>query len=142
MKYSENGYKLTKEFEGLKLLAYQDGGGVWTIGHGHTHDVKKGDIITAAQAQWLLEFDIQDSVDHVNEYVVVPLTQNQFDALVDFTFNLGNGALKGSTLLKKLNSGDYKGAAAEFQRWNKDNGKVVAGLTRRRKAEMQLFLAS
>lgn len=140
MEYSEDGYKLTKEFEGCKLMAYQDGGGVWTIGYGHTLGVKKGDMITGTQAQWFLEQDMQDAVDHVNQYVKVALTQDQFDALVDFTFNLGNNALKTSTLLKKLNSGDYAGASQEFLKWNHDNGKVVDGLTRRRKAEMQLFV--
>lgn len=140
MKLSNVGYALIKEFEGCELMAYQDGGGVWTIGFGHTLGVKKGDLITMEGAHRYLEQDAMDSVDAVNKLVKVVLTQNQFDALVCFTFNLGTGALKGSTLLRKLNSGDYAGASQEFQRWNKDNGKEVAGLTRRRKAEATLFL--
>lgn len=139
MKYSDNGYKLTKEFEGCRLLAYADGGGVWTIGHGHTKGVKKGDLITAEGAQRFLEFDVMDAVDAVNKLVKVQLTQNEFDALVDFVFNLGVGAFSTSTLLRKLNKGDFEGAVNEFLRWDHDNGKVVAGLTRRCKARKDLF---
>lgn len=139
MKYSDNGYKLTKEFEGLKLLAYQDGGGVWTIGYGHTKNVKKGDLITAEGAQRFLEFDVMDAVDAVNKLVKVQLTQNEFDALVDFVFNLGESQFTTSTLLRMLNKGDFVGAASQFKRWNLDNGKVEKGLVRRRKAEEDLF---
>lgn len=142
MKYSEAGYKLTKEFEGLRLMAYQDGGGVWTIGYGHTMGVKKGDLITEGQAQRFLEFDVMDSVDAVNKLVKVQLTQNEFDALVDFVFNMGEPQFTTSTLLRKLNSGDFKGAADQFKRWNLDNGKIEKGLVRRRKAEEDLFLSA
>lgn len=139
MKYSLNGYKQTQKHEGVRLTAYQDGGGVWTIGYGHTHGVQKGDVITLEHAQLFLGSDIEDSVEAVNKYVKVPLTQNQFDALVDFTFNLGTNALVTSTLLRLLNAGKYKEAQLQFIRWNKDNGKVVAGLTARRMDNAALF---
>lgn len=139
MKYSEEGLKLTMEFEGCRLKAYKDGGGVLTIGYGHTLGVKEGDVITQEQAVAYLRTDIQKAVDAVNRCVKVAVTQPQFDALVDFAFNLGGQALAGSTLLRKLNTGDYKGADAEFARWRFDNGKEVAGLARRRKAEADMF---
>jgi lysozyme len=141
--YSKNGLALTKQFEGCKLTAYQDSVGVWTIGYGHTGSIvnRMGVVITQAQADSLLMQDIARFEDGVNKLVKVPLNQNQFDALVDFSFNLGLGNLGSSTLLKKLNAGDIKGAAEEFLRWDKAGGKVLAGLTRRRKAERDLFLA-
>lgn len=141
MEYSEKGLALTQEFEGLRLTAYQDGGGVWTIGFGHTKGVKKGDVITKEQAISFLKADVADAVKAVNQYVTVLITQNQFDALVDFTFNLGTNAFKSSTLLRMLNSGNAAGAALQFKRWNQDNGKAVAGLTRRREAEASLFVS-
>jgi len=137
--YSERGLDLTREFEGIRLMAYLDGGGVPTIGYGHTKGVKLGDQCDMAQAvQWLRE-DVQEAVDAVNRLVKVKINQAQFDALVDFVFNLGAGAFTKSTLLRMLNAGDYTGAAGQFQRWNKDNGKVIAGLSRRRAAEARLF---
>jgi GH24 family phage-related lysozyme (muramidase) len=87
-----------------------------------------------------LQSDIRIVTSYVNRLVTVEINQNQFDALVDFTFNLGSGALAGSTLLKKLNAGDYEGAANEFKRWNHVNGKPSKGLTRRRAAEEKMFL--
>jgi lysozyme len=139
MKYSQNGLRMTETFEGLRLNAYLDGGGVPTIGYGHTHDVKLGDTCTQEQAEQWLEEDIASSEYDVNRLVKVDLTQDQFDALVDFVFNLGASQFARSTLLLKLNLHDYKGAAAEFKRWCFDNGKVVAGLVKRRAAEEQLF---
>ncbi len=137
--YSERGLDLTREFEGIRLQAYLDGGGVPTIGYGHTKGVKLGQECDMAQAvQWLRE-DVQEAVDAVNRLVKVKINQAQFDALVDFVFNLGAGAFAKSTLLRMLNAGDYTGAAGQFQRWNKDNGKVIAGLSRRRAAEARLF---
>lgn len=137
--YSERGLDLTREFEGIRLQAYLDGGGVPTIGYGHTKGVKLGQECTMAQAvQWLRE-DVQEAVDAVNRLVKVKINQAQFDALVDFVFNLGAGAFAKSTLLRMLNAYDYVGATAQFARWDKDNGKVVAGLTRRRAAEAKLF---
>lgn len=139
MEYSDKGLSLTQTFEGLRLNAYQDGGGVWTIGYGHTKDVKKGDVISAEQAASYLKADVAEAVVAVNKYVTVPITQNQFDALVDFTFNLGVTAFRYSTLLRLLNGGNTDGAAMQFKRWDHDNGVVVAGLTKRRKAEEVLF---
>lgn len=140
MTYGQKGLELTKSFESCRLMPYKDGGGVWTDGWGNTHRVVPGIAITQEKADNDLIMNVADAVDTVNDHVTVPLTQNQFDALVDFTFNCGAGAFKSSTLLKKLNAGDYGGAVAELARWNKDNGKVVAGLTRRRAAEQDLFI--
>lgn len=139
MQYGRTGLELTKHFEGCKLKAYRDGGGVLTQGYGNTHRVIEGSTITQEQAELDLMANVADAVDTVNDHVTVTLSQAQFDALVDFTFNLGPTAFKNSTLLRKLNAGDYEGAAAEFIRWNKDNGVVVDGLTRRRQAESALF---
>jgi len=140
--YSKNGLALTKQFEGCKLTAYQDSVGVWTIGYGHTGTFAvQGKTITQAFADQLLLADIAKFEAGVLKLVRAVINQNQFDALVDFSFNLGLGNLGSSTLLKKLNAGDIKGAAEEFLRWDKAGGKVLAGLTRRRKAERDLFLA-
>ena len=139
MTYSQDGLHLTEQFEGCKLEAYLDSVGVPTIGYGHTHGVTLGMTCTQEQAEeWLLE-DVQAAVNAVNSMVRVPLTQQEFDALVDFTFNLGSGSLQHSTLLRLLNSGDYQGAAGEFEKWDKAGGKVLAGLLRRRQAEEEMF---
>jgi len=138
--YSQNGLALTQQFEGLRLTAYQDQVGVWTIGYGHTgKDVLPNLTITQEQANNLLMQDVASAVAAVNRLVTVEFHQNGFDALVDFAFNLGNNALAGSTLLRKLNAGDPAGACAEFPKWCKAGGKTVAGLLRRRQAEQQLF---
>jgi lysozyme len=142
MEYSEAGLAKTKEFEGLRLNAYQDSGGVWTIGYGHTgKDVKRGMTITQEQADELLKKDVQWAVDCVNKAVTQAVNQNQFDAMVDFTFNVGCGAFRGSTLLRKLNADDSAGAAEEFLRWKFVKGVEVVGLLRRRQADRTLFLA-
>lgn len=139
MNYSKTGAQLTEAFEGCRLAAYQDQVGVWTIGYGHTSDVDEGLTCTQEQAeQWLLE-DVASAENDVNTHVAVPLTQGEFDALVDFAFNLGNGALNKSTLLNYLNQGNYEAAADQFERWDKAGGKVVAGLLRRRLAEKAEF---
>lgn len=139
MNYSTNGLELTKKFEGCVLKAYQDVANVWTIGYGHTDGVEAGQTCTQAQADaWLLA-DVQTAVSAVTKAVVVPLTQNQFDALVDFTFNLGEGALRKSTLLKLLNTKNYQSAAVQFPLWNHANGRENADLTARRLAEQTLF---
>jgi lysozyme len=139
--YSEAGISKTKEFEGLRLAAYQDVGGVWTIGYGHTgKGVSRGRTITQAEADELLRADIQWAVDCVNKAVTVPINQNQFDAMVDFTFNVGCGAFRSSTLLRRLTAGDTIGAADEFLRWKFVNKVESAGLLRRRKADRELFL--
>lgn len=139
MQYSLDGQYLTKSFESCRLTAYPDSKGVPTIGWGHTRGVKLGDTCTQEQADaWLLD-DIQEAVNIVNRLVHVPLTQHQFDALCDFTFNAGSGNFAGSTMLRKLNTGDYVGAASEFQRWDMCGNIHLAGLTRRRAAETLLF---
>jgi lysozyme len=132
---------LVKKHEGLRLEAYlPTPNDVWTIGYGHTHTTKQGQKITEAQAEALLRRDITWAEKAVNKSVVVPLTQNQFDALVSFVFNVGEGAFATSTLLRLLNSGEYEGAANQFLRWNRQKGRVLNGLTKRREEERALFL--
>ncbi len=139
MIYSKDGLHLTEQFEGCRLVSYQDQIGIWTIGYGHTAGVYKGMQCTQAQAETWLTQDIEESAHTVNRMVNVKLTQPQFDALVDFTFNLGSGNLASSTLLRLLNAGNYKAASHEFQKWNRAGGIVRDGLTRRRFAEENLF---
>lgn len=146
MQTSEKGIALIKQFEGCRLTAYQDSVGVWTIGYGWTNpvdgkQVKAGMTITQEVAERLLKTGMVSYENDVSKLVKVKLSQGQFDALVSFTYNLGARSLSTSTLLKKLNAGDYRGAADEFPRWNKAGGKVLAGLTRRREAERSLFLS-
>ena len=133
------GLALIKEFEGLRLKSYQDSIGVWTIGYGSTKGIEQGMTITQEQADSLLLDDVKDAESCVNSAVTVPLTQNEFDALVCFTFNLGCGNLRKSTLLRLLNQSDYDAASNEFKRWDKAGGHTLAGLTRRRLAEAKLF---
>ncbi len=139
MNYSEAGLDLTEESEGCRLVAYQDSVGVWSIGYGHTRGVVAGMTCTQAQAEAWLREDILSAIADVNRLVKVPLTQGEFDALVDFDFNLGGGALRGSTLLRLLNGGDHAGAAEQFERWDRAGGHVLAGLLRRRLAEEAEF---
>ena len=138
--YSKEGLALTENFEGLRLMAYQDVAGVWTVGFGHTGvGVRSGLAITQVEAEILLCSDIAASVSCVNSAVNVTLNQKQFDALVDFCFNVGRGNFLQSTLLRKLNAGDFNGAAQQFGAWVYAGGEVVSGLVRRRQAEAQLF---
>ena len=139
MKISENGLELIKHFEGCELEAYQCAAGVWTIGYGHTKDVKQGDKITKAIADSLLAEEMHEYEGYVNNAVKVDLNQDQFDALVSWTYNLGGGNLNASTMLKVVNSGDFEGVPAQIKRWNKAGGKVLEGLIRRREAEANLF---
>lgn len=139
MHTSQKGLDLIKSFEGLRLSAYKDVVGVVTIGYGTTSGVKMGDTITKERAEELLREDVARFEAQVLRLVKVPLTQGQHDALVSFVYNLGAGNLSNSTLLRLLNAGDYAGAAAQFDRWNKAGGKVLAGLVRRRAAERALF---
>lgn len=142
MTTSKNGYALIRASEGIRLFAYRDSTGVWTIGYGHTgNDVTPGLMITGIQADALLRQDVAVCERAVTALVKVPLTQGQFDALVDFVFNLGAASLRQSKLLRLLNASDYVGASSQFIRWNKAGGKVLAGLTKRRLAEQQLFLS-
>jgi len=138
--YSKNGLALTEQFEGCNLNAYQDQVGVWTIGYGHTgKDVYPGLAITLNQADALLASDVAASATFVNQVVTVELMQDEFDALVDFVFNLGRGAFAGSTLLKDINTSNFNAAASQFELWDHAGGQVVAGLLRRRQAEEALF---
>ncbi len=140
LSYGKDGLALTQSSEGCKLTAYQDVVGVWTIGYGHTgRDVYQGLTITQNQATALLLQDVQTSADCVNRLVAVSLQQDEFDALVDFVFNVGTGNFSTSTLLRLLNAGDFEGAAGQFERWDKAGGRVIAGLLRRRQAEEALF---
>lgn len=145
MTTSRVGINLITSFEDLVLTAYDDGVGVWTIGFGTTVytngvKVKKGDVCTLEQAKAFFTYDLKRFEAAVNSAVKVPLSQNQFDALVSLAYNIGEAAFKGSTLLKKLNAKDYQGAADQFPRWNRGGGQVMKGLVRRRAAERELFL--
>jgi len=139
MKCSQEGLALIKKFEGCKLKAYKCSAGVWTIGYGHTAGVKEGDVISQPEADELLEEDVAKFEKYVSSNVKVELNQSQFDALVAWTFNLGVGNLRESTMLKKLNNEDYASVPSEMKRWNKAGGKTLDGLIRRRKAESLLF---
>ena len=141
MQISKVGLDLIKQFEGLYLNSYRCPAGIPTIGYGHTAGVAMGQTITQQQADDYLRRDVRQFERAVSRQVTVPLTQGQFDALVSFAFNLGEGALAQSTLLRLLNAGDYAGAAAQFDRWNKAAGRVLPGLVRRRAAERALFEA-
>ena len=138
--YSNKGLALTKSFEGLRLEAYQDSAGVWTVGYGHTGPgVAEGMTVTDAEAEALLLADLADAVRCVNRKVTGTISQGQFDAMVDFCFNAGRGNFLQSTLLRKVNSVDFAGAAAQFGLWVHAGGEVVPGLVRRRKAEAEMF---
>ena len=139
MKISLEGLSLIKKFEGCRLKAYYCSGGVLTIGYGHTGGVKETDTITQEEADKLLKGDILKFEQYVEDNVMVELDQSQFDALVAWTFNLGPGNLRESTMLKKLNNGEYESVPFEMRRWNKAGGKTLDGLIRRREAESLLF---
>tara|TARA_R100001129_G_scaffold130188_2_gene92093 strand:- start:2086 stop:2529 length:444 start_codon:yes stop_codon:yes gene_type:complete len=139
MEISQEGLSLIKKFEGCELEAYKCAAGVWTIGYGSTNNVNEGMEISQERADMLLLEDVEVFEEAVNKLIEVPLEQNQFDALVSWTFNLGSTNLKNSTLLKVLNDKDYEGVPAQIKRWNKAGGKVLQGLVRRREAEALLF---
>lgn len=140
MKVSDACVQLVKTFEGLSTSAYVCPAGVVTIGYGHTRNVEKGQVITEKLATVLLMEDLASVAEEVARILGdTQVSQNEFDALCSFTFNLGSGNLLKSTLLKKLTAGDRKGAAQEFLKWNKAGGRSLAGLTRRREAEKRLF---
>ena len=145
MSTSQNGIDLISSFEGCELVAYLCPAKVWTIGFGTTVypngvKVKKGDTCTLEQAKQFKAHDLKRFEKTVNDLVKVSLTQNQFDALVSLTYNIGTGAFEKCTLLKKLNVSDYQGAADQFTVWNKGGGKVLQGLVNRRAKERELFL--
>ena len=148
MELSDKGVKLITEFEGLYLKAYDDrgkkGGGVWTIGFGTIQypdetPVQPGDTCTKEQAVEWFNFEIKEKEEGVTDLIDVDLTQDQFDVLVSFAYNLGIGCLKSSTLRKLLNNENYDAVPHEILKFDHDNGKVVAGLTRRRRAEAHLW---
>ena len=139
MKISDRGVSLIKRWEGFRADAYLCPAKVWTIGYGHTATANRGQCITKERAEELLKEDVARYEDAVRLLVRVPLNQNQFDALVSFTFNLGIGALRQSTLLKKLNKGQYVSAAYELDRWVYAKGKKLPGLVSRRLEEKKLF---
>lgn len=137
-----NGLPLLKKYEGCKLQAYQDIVGVWTIGYGETKGVKKGMVITQAEADKMVQDRYDEFENGVKNLVKVPLTDNQLGALTCFAYNVGLSAFKNSTMLKLLNSGaNATTVAAEFAKWNKAGGKPVQGLTNRRADEAALFLS-
>lgn len=142
---SKNGLELIKKYEGLRLSAYKDPAGILTIGYGHTKTVKPGMVINEEMANLLLKIDLMDAENAVRNLVDVELTQNQFDALVSFVFNVGTTKFKNSTLLKKLNEGKILEAGEEFMKWTKARQpgglKELPGLVKRRAEEKVLFLS-
>ena len=139
MKISQEGIDLIKHFEGCELESYRCSANVLTIGYGTTKNVVEGMKISQHQAEELLMKDLEEFEEYVEDLIDVPLEQNQFDALVAWTYNLGTTNLKTSTLRKVLNKGAYDDVAEQIKRWNKANGKVLKGLVRRRNAEAELF---
>lgn len=143
MNISQKGIDLIKRFEGCRLKSYTCPAGVLTIGYGHTgSDVSSNMTISLERAENMLKTDLIVHCNNVSKLVKVPLTQNQFDALVSFEYNVGYGALRTSTLLALLNQGKYKEASEQFERWVYAGGKPLEGLKKRRKAEKELFLGS
>lgn len=142
MKTSPKGIALIKEFEGLRLKAYQCPGGVWTIGYGHTAGVKPGMLISKAQAEEYLKADLIAFERYLNG-LGLALNQNQFDALVSFIYNVGTGNFSNSTLLRKVRANPQDNSIMdEFLRWVYSKGRVLPGLQRRRLAEMKLYFSN
>ena len=139
LEISEEGKQLVKKFEGCELTAYKCSASVWTIGYGRTTDVKEGDTCTQEQADAWLEEELPVFGAYVTAAVAVPLEQNEYDALVSWTYNLGPTNLNNSTMLKVLNDNKKADVPAQIKRWNKSAGKVSEGLIRRREAEALLF---
>lgn len=132
--------ELIKHWESCRLAAYDDGGGVWTIGYGHTgSDVEEGLLITQEEAEDLFREDLRCVAQSVEMFVLVPISDSQFGALVSLAYNIGLYAFSSSTLIKYLNASNYGGASREFLKWEYDNGKVLKGLRLRREAEKSLF---
>ncbi len=131
---------LIKQWEGLRLQAYRDPVGIWTIGYGHTRDVQPGRTITEAEAERLLRADLAEAEAVVAGSVTVPLSDHRFGALVSLVYNIGAGAFAGSTLLRRLNAGDYDAVPGELQRWVYAGGRKLTGLVNRRAAESALWV--
>jgi len=131
---------LIQGFEGLRLTAYQDTGGVWTCGYGQTGpDITESTVWTAAQAWARLWASVQEVASQVAALVTVPLTDHQAAALISFTYNVGRGAFAGSTLLRELNAGNYADVPHQMTRWNQDDGKVLQDLVDRRNLEGRVW---
>ena len=148
MRISEKGLNLIKKYEGFSSRPYMCPANVPTIGYGSTYypngtKVKlSDDSISEEEATQILKYIAQkDFGSAVNKFVIVDLTQNQFDALVSFAYNIGRTAFENSTLLKLLNRGEYEAATEQFEKWNKSGGRVLSGLTKRRFDEQKLFLS-
>ncbi len=140
MKTSDNGIEFIKRHEGLRLEAYQDSVGVWTIGYGSTGGVRPGDVINEAQAETLLRIDLQTAEREVNRHLL-PLKQHQFDSLASLVFNIGIGAFRKSTLLKRLKMDvNHPDIVNQFNRWVYGGGKILPGLVRRRREEANLYI--
>jgi len=139
VKISQAGIDLIKHFEGCALQSYRCPSNVSTIGYGHTHDVKDDETCTEEEAENLLVEDLVEFEGYVNNLVTVPLEQNQFDAIVSWTFNLGPTNLGESTLLTRLNDKAFWDVPFQIKRWTRSNGKVLEGLVKRREAEATLF---
>ena len=137
---SKTGIDLIKRWEGWRSKAYKCPANKWTIGYGHTKTARRGMVISQQEGHRLLRQDLQIYENAVHNLVSVPVNQNQFDALVSFTYNVGRGALSQSTLLRKLTQGNYTEAADQFSRWVYGGGRKLPGLVSRRAAERQLFL--
>lgn len=138
MKISNTGKDLIKHFESLKLKSYQDSVGVWTIGYGHTKGVKKGMIATEKEANAMFEHELEEYQGYI-EGLDIEFTQDQFDALTSWVYNLGPANLVSSTLLKRLKSRDFWDVPNQIMRWNMAGGNALLGLSRRRAAEALLF---
>lgn len=143
-KMNQAGLDLVKHFEGCELTAYKCPADVPTIGYGHTQTVTEDDVInktmiTEGTAETLLRADLKEAEEAVERLVTVSLTENQFSSLVSWTFNLGQGNLASSTMLKRINEGNFAAVPFEMKRWDKAGGRKLAGLTKRRTAEAKLF---
>ena len=139
MQTSRTGIELLKHFEGCELKAYQDSVGVWTIGYGHTKGIYEGLEITQSEAEKMLIDELPEYEGYITDKVVPMLQQHEFDALVCWVYNLGPTNLSSSTMLKKLNAGEFKEVPFQMKRWDKAGGQPLLGLTRRRNAEALLF---
>lgn len=145
MKVNKAAMDLIKEFEGLRLEAYQDSVGVWTIGYGTTARAgvgispRPGMVITEAEASHYLEKAVSKFADSIRSAITAPINENEFGAFVSLAYNIGPGAFKRSSSLRHFNNGDKARAAQNILLWNKAGGKVLRGLVRRREAEKALF---
>ena len=139
MQLSKTGIELLKHFEGCELKAYQDSVGVWTIGYGHTKGIYEGLEITQSEAEKMLVDELPEYEGYITDKIVPRLQQHEFDALVCWVYNLGPTNLSSSTMLKKLNAGEFKEVPFQMKRWDKAGGQPLLGLTRRRNAEALLF---